>query len=73
MPMNRGAWQFDLPPELRELARQLAQQGLPATVLDPRPGEEGFRVVLGPYPSRDIAESTGRQLGRPFFIYQPDR
>ncbi len=56
-----------------ELARQLAQQGLPATVLDPRPGEEGFRVVLGPYPSRDIAESTGRQLGRPFFIYQPDR
>jgi hypothetical protein len=56
-----------------ELARQLAQQGLPATVLDPRPGEEGFRVVLGPYPSREAAESTGRRLGRPFFIYQPPR
>ncbi len=56
-----------------ELARQLEQQGLPARVLDPRAGEEGFRVVLGPYPSREAAESTGRRLGRPFFIYQPDR
>ncbi|MEO8636291.1 MAG: SPOR domain-containing protein [Gemmatimonadales bacterium] len=56
-----------------ELARQLSEQGLPATVLDPGTGEEGFRVVLGPYPSREVAESTGRRLGRPFFIYQPDR
>ena len=56
-----------------ELARQLGEQGLPATVLDPSPGEEGFRVVLGPYPTREVAESTGRRLGRPFFIYQPDR
>ena len=56
-----------------ERARQLEQQGLPARVLDPGPGEEGFRVVLGPYPTREAAESTGRRLGRPFFIYQPDR
>ncbi len=56
-----------------ELSRQLEQQGLPAKVLDPRAGEEGFRVVLGPYPTREAAESTGRRLGRPFFIYQPDR
>lgn len=56
-----------------ELARQLEQQGLPATVLDPPPGEDGFRVVIGPYPTREAAESTGRRLGRPFFIYQPDR
>ncbi len=56
-----------------ELARQLEQQGLPATVLEPAPGEEGYRVVLGPYPSREAAESTGRRLGRPFFLYQPDR
>jgi hypothetical protein len=56
-----------------ELARQLEQQGLPASVLDPKAGEEGFRVVLGPYPSRETAESTGKKLGRPFFIYQPDR
>jgi hypothetical protein len=56
-----------------ELARQLEQQGLPASVLDPRTGDEGYRVVLGPYPTRETAESTGRRLGRPFFIYQPDR
>jgi hypothetical protein len=56
-----------------ELASQLAQQGLPAKVLDPRPGEDGFRVVLGPYPSRPAAETTGKRLGRPYFIYQPDR
>jgi len=56
-----------------ELARQLAQQGLPASVLDPHSPDEGFRVVLGPYPTREAAESTGRRLGRPFFIYQPDR
>jgi len=56
-----------------ELARQLEQQGLPAKVLDPRAGEDGFRVVLGPYPTREAAESTGRRLGRPYFIYQPDR
>lgn len=56
-----------------ELARQLSQQGLPVRVLDPRLGEDGFRVVLGPYPSREAAESIGRGLGRPFFVYQPNR
>jgi SPOR domain len=56
-----------------ELARQLGQQGLPAKVLNPRAGEDGYRVVLGPYPSRETAESTGHRLGRPYFIYQPDR
>jgi hypothetical protein len=56
-----------------ELARQLEQQGLPAKVLDPRAGEDGFRVVIGPYQSREEAEATGRRLGRPYFIYQPDR
>jgi hypothetical protein len=56
-----------------ELARQLEQQGLPATVLDPRGPDEGYRVVLGPYPTREAAESSGKRLGRPFFIYQPDR
>jgi hypothetical protein len=56
-----------------ELARQLHDAGLPARVLDPRQGEEGYRVVLGPYPTREVAESEGRKLGRPFFLYQPDR
>ena len=56
-----------------ELASQLSTAGLPARVIDPPAGEEGFRVVLGPYPTREAAESAGRRLGRPFFIYQPDR
>ncbi len=56
-----------------ELARQLEQQGLPASVLDPHSPDEGYRVVLGPYPTREAAESTGKRLGRPFFIYQPER
>jgi hypothetical protein len=57
----------------RQLARQLEQQGLPAQVVAPANEEEGYRVVLGPFPSREVAESAGRRLGRPFFIYQPDR
>jgi DNA-binding beta-propeller fold protein YncE len=56
-----------------ELASQLSGAGLPARVIDPKQGEEGYRVVLGPYPTREVAESAGRRLGRPFFIYQPDR
>ena len=56
-----------------ELASQLSSAGLPARVIDPKAGEEGFRVVLGPYTSRDAAEAAGRRLGRPFFIYQPER
>lgn len=56
-----------------DLARQLEQQGLPSSVLEPRGPDEGYRVVLGPYPTREAAESTGKRLGRPFFIYQPDR
>jgi len=57
----------------RQLARQLEQQGLPARVVNPANEEEGYRVVLGPFPTREIAESAGRRLGRPFFVYQPDR
>jgi len=57
----------------RQLARQLEQQGLPASVVNPASEEEGYRVVLGPFPTREIAESAGRRLGRPFFVYQPDR
>ncbi len=55
-----------------DLARQLRDVGLSASVLKPaRPGD-GYRVVLGPYDSRETAEAEGRKLGRPFFIYQPD-
>jgi len=55
-----------------ELAKQLSGAGLPASVLKPHTSDEGYRVVLGPYASREDAEATGKKLGRPFFIYQPE-
>ena len=55
-----------------ELAGQLSDAGLPAKVLKPRRDGDGYRVVLGPYSSREEAEAAGRKLGRPFFIYHPE-
>jgi sporulation related protein len=53
------------------LAQELGRAGLPAKVLPPATKDEGFRVVLGPYPTREVAEGIGRKLGRPYWIYQP--
>lgn len=51
-----------------QLARTLKEAGFPSRVLEPRGPDDGFRVVVGPYPNRDVAEENGRKLGRPFFI-----
>ena len=53
------------------LADDLTRAGLAARVLPPQHPDDGYRVVLGPYPTRAQAEATGRRLGRPFWIYQP--
>jgi hypothetical protein len=50
------------------LARQLKSDGYPATILPPKEPEEGYRVVVGPYATREAAESTGKLLGRAYFI-----
>lgn len=55
----------------QDLAGEIRSEGFPALVITPRPGEEAYRVVVGPYPSREAAESAGRRLGRPSFIYHP--
>lgn len=55
-----------------EMAQQLTRAGLTARVLAPSRPEEGYRVVLGPYPTRAEAETIGRKLGRPYWIYQPE-
>jgi hypothetical protein len=52
----------------RELARQLAGAGYPSLVRDPQGPDDGYRVLVGPYPSREAAEEAGRRLGRPFFV-----
>ncbi|MEP7324727.1 MAG: SPOR domain-containing protein [Gemmatimonadota bacterium] len=56
-----------------DLAQKLKEVGLPASVLNPHRDGDPYRVVLGPYESRETAEAAGRKLGRPFFIYQPDQ
>jgi len=54
-----------------EMADQLTRAGLSAKVLPPANPDDGYRVVLGPYATREEAEAIGRKLGRPFWIYQP--
>ena len=51
-----------------ELSAKLGAAGLPASVLAPRRSEEVYRVVLGPYATREQAEATGRKIGMPSFI-----
>lgn len=52
-------------------AKQLRDGGFPAQVLPPQTADEGYRVVVGPYPTRDQADSVGKRLGRPYFILTP--
>jgi cell division protein FtsN len=51
-----------------ELSAKLRAAGLPASVLPPKRSDEAYRVVLGPYASRDQAEETGRKIGMPSFV-----
>jgi hypothetical protein len=55
----------------QQMADELTRAGLAAKVLPPTSVDEGFRVVLGPYPTRERAEDIGRKLGRPYWIYHP--
>lgn len=51
-----------------ELSQKLRAAGLPAAVLKPARSDEAYRVVLGPYPTREQAEETGRGIGMPSFV-----
>jgi hypothetical protein len=51
-----------------ELSQKLKAAGLPAAVLKPARSDEAFRVVLGPYATREQAEETGRGIGMPSFV-----
>ncbi|MBI2536102.1 MAG: SPOR domain-containing protein [Gemmatimonadetes bacterium] len=53
----------------QESARHLRTAGMQAGVLPPTTSDEPYRVVLGPYPTREAAETAGRKLGRPFWIF----
>jgi hypothetical protein len=54
------------------LASDLRLAGMRATVLSPTTADEMYRVVLGPYPTREEAETIGRKLGMPYWIFQRD-
>ncbi len=47
---------------------ELRAAGMHASVLAPDSTDDLYRVVLGPYKTRQAAEADGRQLGRPFWI-----
>lgn len=51
-----------------DLAEQLRLAGHSATVWKPEPPDESYRVVVGPYSSRDAADEAGSRLGRPYFV-----
>lgn len=51
-----------------ELSQRLRAAGLPAAVLKPARSDEAYRVVLGPYATREQAEETGRGIGMPSFV-----
>ncbi len=52
----------------RELSAKIAEAGLEASVLRPATGEDVYRVVVGPYATREQADSAGRALGMPSFV-----
>ena len=51
-----------------ERARDFRDAGLDAVVLNPNGFDDRYRVVLGPFLTRDEADNIGRRLGQPYFI-----
>ena len=51
-----------------QLVDTLKAHGFPASVLRPEQPDEGYRVVVGPYSSRDQAEEVGKRLDRSYFV-----
>lgn len=56
----------------RDLAANLGRAGMPASVLPPADFLEPYRVVLGPYATREQAEATRRMLDMPSWILTLD-
>jgi SPOR domain len=54
------------------LASGLRQAGLQARVLPPTDPDQAYRVVIGPYPTREQAEAVGRKLDMPYWIFTAD-
>lgn len=53
----------------QDLADRLRVGGVDAQVLRPGVEDDRYRVVLGPYPTRQEADDIGRRLGRAYFVF----
>jgi hypothetical protein len=51
-----------------DLASDLIRAGQPARVSQPATPGAGWRVLVGPFATRDLADSAARTLGRPYWI-----
>jgi hypothetical protein len=49
---------------------ELLQAQLRALVIYPTEYDDRYRVVLGPYDTREEAHNIGRQLGQPYFLWR---
>ncbi len=56
----------------RALVEQLKGAGWAAQLLPPKGADEPYRVVIGPYRTREEADADGRRLGRTYFIFAVD-
>ncbi len=52
----------------RELAEKIAAAGINASVVDPANADDVYRVVVGPFGTREQADSASRSLGMPSFV-----
>jgi len=59
---------FQIESRARGFADELARDGHAALVVPPATDGAGWRVLVGPFPSRPAADSAARLLGRPYFI-----
>lgn len=58
-----------------DLVQELRRADFPASVWPATSPEDAYRVVVGPYRTREEAEEAGKRLGRPNFVVsrEPDR
>lgn len=52
----------------RELASKISEAGITAAVMEPANADDVYRVVVGPFATREQADSTSRSLGMPSFV-----
>lgn len=56
----------------KALVDQLKGAGWAAQLLQPKGPEDPYRVVIGPYRTREEADADGKRLGRTYFIFAAD-